>query len=600
MYFRTTRVKRPDGHIDEYIRLVESFWNEGRPRHRIICNLGRKDLLAPHADALLRILKGEEKPAANQQADAIGAWDWGPMLVGRHFWQQLGLQRIVDGLGRPVEDREEVTDRALVLVVNRLCEPTSEHGIARWLETDYVCNRRGERWLPEWRDDAERLASKRPRVRVKDRQLRQWYGTLDRLACSKEKIEKDLFLSLRNLFSLKVDLVFYDLTSTYFEGHGPIGLADHGHSRDEKPRNRQVLIGLVMIDGWPIAHHVFEGNKRDSTTVDGVLQDIQKRFGLRRVVFVGDRGMVTTDNIRLIRSKHQGYLVGLSRRRRPEVIAYIQAATGPWLECTMGITAREKTNPPKTLVQEVTSGKSGVRVFVVHSDERLEYERGEREKAMQKVRETLEALQKRVALGRLKAPEKIGAAAARGLARHHGTRYYDWQLKDGRFEYFEHPVNLPQEKALEGKYVIQTEEPNFSALDAVATYKELSEVERAFRGLKDVIDMRPVYHQKAHRVQAHIFVASLAFLLDRALEKKLKSAQIDISSEEAWQLLKTIRVVEIDLGNGEQKRSITHGSARAERILRAVGLKDLDPDCTAKLAKMPHRDTCEKSTFCFQ
>ncbi len=584
MYLRTTRVRRSDGHVDEYIRLVESYWNNGSPRHRIICNLGRKDLLAPHADALMRMLKGEADAAASRDADAIGAWDWGPMLVGRHFWQELGLQHIIDGLAKRPADRTELSDRTLALVVNRLCKPTSEHGVARWLETDYVCNRHGERWLPQWREDAERLASKRPRVRVQDRQLRQWYGTLDRLVRHKAHIEKQLFLSLRNLFSLNVDLVFYDLTSTYFEGHGPLGLAAHGHSRDDKPRNRQVLIGLVMIDGWPIAHHVFQGNKRDSTTVEGVLKDLQQRFGLRRVVFVGDRGMVTSDNIELLRSEHQGYLVGLSRRRQPRVIGYIQAATDPWLECPTGITAREKANRPKTLVQEVASGKSGVRVFVVHSDERLEYERGEREKSMQKVQDRLEALKARVARGRLKAPEKIGAAAARVLARNHGTRYYDWRFKDGRFEYFEHPVNLAQEKALEGKYVIQTEERSFSALDAVATYKELSEVERAFRGLKDVIDMRPIYHQRAHRVQAHIFVASLAFLLDRALEKKLKAAQLDISSEEAWQLLKTVRVVEIDLGNGEFKRSITRGSVRAARILKTVGVKNLDPDSRARSA----------------
>ena len=97
--------------------------------------------------------------------------------------------------------------------------------------------------------------------------------------------------------------------------------------------------------------------------------------------------------------------------------------------------------------------------------------------------------------------------------------------------------------------------------------------------------MRPIYHQKAHRVKAHIFVASLAFLLDRALEKKLRAEQIDISSEEAWELLETVRVVEIDLGNGEQKRSVTHGTARAARILRAVGIKNLDPDNRAKSAK---------------
>jgi transposase len=344
------------------------------------------------------------------------------------------------------------------------------------------------------------------------------------LIAHKQEIEKELFLRLRNLFSLNVDLVFYDLTSTYFEGNGPGSMAKHGHSRDGKPRNRQVLAGLVMIDGWPIAHHVFEGNKRDSSTVKSMLKDIQDRFGLPRVVFVGDRGMVTSDNIDLMRSRGQAYVVGLNRRRRPEVLRYVERATGAWIECPMGIDASKKAEPPKTLVKEVASDKAGVRIFVCHSDERLEYERGEREKAMQRVREQLEALAQRVAQGKLKAPEKIGAAASRILERYHGYRYYDGELKDGQFRFFEHPVNLKQEEALEGKYVVQNEEQNLSPIEAVAVYKELSEVERAFSGLKDVIEMRPIYHQKPHRTEAHIFVASLAFLLDRALEKNLKSA----------------------------------------------------------------------------
>jgi transposase len=583
MYLRTTKVKRSDGHIDEYIRLVESYWNNGSPRHRVVCNLGRKDLLAPHIDALARLIKGESPLPAEPDLAALGAWDWGVLLVARHFWERLGLQAILDS-AQKAGVNGEWSDRALALVANRLCEPTSEHGIARWLETDYVCDRSGRRWLPEWRDEAERLASRRPRVRVKDRQLRQWYGTLDRLVVRKQSIEKELFLRLRSLFALNVDMVFYDLTSTHFEGNGPAGLALHGHSRDGKPRNRQILVGQVMIDGWPIAHHVFEGNKRDSVTVVKVLDDLQKRFGLRRVVFVGDRGMVTSDNIDLLRSREQGYVVGLNRRRRPEVLRYVKRTTGPWLDCPAGIAASEKAEVPRTQVQEVESDKPGVRVFVVHSDERLAYERAEREKAMARVRAALESLARRVNTGKLKVPEKIGAAAARALACNHGYRYYDWKLEDGRFTYFDHPTNLQQEKSLEGKYLIQTEEQNLSALEAVAVYKELSEVERAFARLKDVIEMRPIFHQKASRVQAHVFVASLAFLLDRAMEKKLKAAGLDISSREAWQLLKTVRVVEISVGEGKTTRSVTQGSGRAAQILRILGLKNLDPD-TRKTGK---------------
>jgi len=174
-------------------------------------------------------------------------------------------------------------------------------------------------------------------------------------------------------------------------------------------------------------------------------------------------------------------------------------------------------------------------------------------------------------------PEKIGAAASRVLSRHHGYRYYSWELKQGQFHYFEHAQNLQQEKAVEGEYLIQTEEQNLSPVEAVEIYKDLSEVERAFSELKDVIEMRPIYHPTEARVQAHIFIASLAFLLDRALEKKLKCAGMDLSSKQAWQTLKTVRVVDIDLGNGEHRQSVTQGSRRALTILSTLGIKDLDP-----------------------
>ena len=133
-----------------------------------------------------------------------------------------------------------------------------------------------------------------------------------------------------------------------------------------------------------------------------------------------------------------------------------------------------------------------MRVFVVHFEERHAFERSQRDKAMERVRTRLEKLARRVAKGRLKAAEKIGAAAARVLAHNHGHRYYDWAYEDGVFRFFEHPVHFTREQAYEGKYVIQTEEPNLSAVDAVRLYKELSEVERAFADLKESSDLSPI------------------------------------------------------------------------------------------------------------
>jgi transposase len=580
VFLRTVKAAGGQGVQHEYVRLVEAYREDGKTKQRVVCNLGRKDLLAAHLDALIRLLRGEAASAGRvppAPVQAIGAWDWGPMLVARTLWRELGLDTLLATLGgRSRADGLALAERALVLVANRLCAPTSEHGLARWLETDFVCDRQGRRWMPVWRDEAERRASRRPRVRVAFRQLKQWYRTLDQLHARQVAIEHALYVRLRDLFSLQVDLVFYDLTSTYFEGHGPPQAA-HGHSRDGKPRNRQVLVGVVMVDQWPIAHHVFRGNARDATTVPAVLKDLDRRFGLRRVVFVGDRGMVTAANLEQLRSQGQGYVVGLNRRRREDVYQYIERATSAWTECPVGQTAREKAEVPRTRVQEVPSVQPGVRIFVVHSDERLTYERGQRLQAMERTRAQLEALERRVAAGKLIDPAQIGAAAARILSRWHGYRYYAWAYTAGRFRFFDHPVNLPREQAYEGKYVIQTEEPHLTPVEAVQIYKELSEVERAFANLKDVIELRPIYHRTDPRVEAHIFVAALAFLLHRVLEKKLKAAGLDLSATEALQVLRTVRVVDFTLGSGKTKRSVTRGSARAATILTALGLTDLDP-----------------------
>lgn len=583
MFLRVVRAAGGKGVKHEYVRVVEAYREHGKTRHRTILNLGRRDLLAAHLDItkLMRLLHGEASADGGVRREdvcAVGAWDWGPMLVARQLWCELGLEATLDRLDKPGRrDTTRLSDRSLVLVANRLAAPSSEHGLARWLETDFVCDRDGRRWQVQWRDDVARQNSRTPRVKVEARQLQQWYRTLDQLLEHKSQIEHALFLTLRDLFSLRVDMVFYDLTSTYFEGHGPPEIGANGHSRDGKPRNPQVLVGLVMVDGWPIAHHVFEGNRRDAKTVPDVLRDLEQRFGLKRIVFVGDRGMVTSQNLDDLRASGHGYIVGRNRRRSGEVFDYIKRATGPWIECPVGITAREKSAAPKTLVQEVASNEPGMRVFIVHSEERLAFELAHRTKAMARVRARLEKLAQRVTKGRLKAADKIGAAAAKILVRNHGHRYYGWCYEGGIFRFFEHPVHFTREQAYEGKYVIQTEEPNLAAVDAVRLYKELSEVERAFASLKDVLDMRPVYHHTAHRVEAHIFVAALAFLLHRAIEKTLKAAHLDISATEALTVLKSVRVVDINLGDGTTKRSVTPGTQRAAAVLRGLGITDLQP-----------------------
>ena len=583
MFLRIVKAAGGKGVQHEYVRLVESYRDDGKVKQRLVASLGRKDLLVAHLPDLNRLLTGRPGDDAAAAIETVQALDWGVMLVARALWRELGLEQIIDRLaGGRRGGGPALCDRVLALVANRLEAPGSEHGLAGWLESSLVCDRNGRRFVAQWRDDDERRASKAPRVRVAFAQLQRWYRTLDRLLALKPKIETELFLRLRDLFSLKVELVLYDLTSSYFEGRGPSGLAAHGYSRDGKPRNRQVLVGLVMVDDWPIAHHLFAGNRRDSATVPEVLADLEQRFGLSRLIFVGDRGMISKDNLALLRAHEQGAILGLGRRRSPEAAEAIARAEGPWIECPAGITARERKPSPRTFVQEVETPTPGRRLFVVHSEERQAFEQAQREKAMGRVRRDLEALAERVARGRLKSPEKIGAAAARILAKNHGQRYYDWSLEDGRFGFFPHPVRCAREIAGEGKYVLQCERLDLSPVEVVKLYKDLGEVERAIRSLKDVIDMRPIYHQTDPRVEAHVFVAVLAFLLHRALEKKLKAAGLDLSADDALTALKTLHVVDLDLGGGNTRRCVTKGSARTDKILKALGITERQPPTPPK------------------
>ena len=403
-------------------------------------------------------------------------------------------------------------------------------------------------------------------------QLQYWYRTLDHLLLNKDQIEVALYQRLRDLFDFQPDLVFYDLTSSYFAGHGPDGFAKHGYSRDGKPRNVQVVVGVVLVAGWPIAHHVWAGNTRDSKTVPEVVADLSKRFAFRQVVFVGDRGMVTEKNLQVLQKAEGawGFLVGMTRRQNPEAETLIDRVDeSRWIDCQAGITAAEKNQPPRTRVQEVSCDRAGVRVFVVNSDERRAYEQRMRKKVMERARVGLQKVQARVEKGQLKKAEKIGAAVERVMQRHHGHRYYDWALKEGRLRYFEHPVNLPREKKYEGKYLIQTDQPDMTPEEAVAQYKELNEVERGFHALKDPIGMRPIWHRVERRVRAHIFVAALAFLMDRMLERALKDGGVALSAQAAWSALQTVRHVSFRV-RGQLRNGATPGSAQPRQVLKAL------------------------------
>lgn len=570
MFPRISRITQ-GGKTYEYLRIVENYRDrDGHMKQRVVGNLGRLDELtkSDRLDSLVEKLRRfcTEDFILPGEIASKEAVSWGQVLVARRLWEELDLDKIVKAHCQG-KHGFDVAERAFVLVANRLSDPRSEHGLARWLDGTYVCDSEGNRFLPVWL--AEELVSKEQRVKVSWDWLNPWYRTLDALYEKKADIEKSLFLRLRDLLNLKADLVFYDITSIYFERREPIGkLRRHGKTRGGNPRDVQVLLGLVMVAGFPIAGHIFAGNQSEKKTVSAVVKDVDDRFGLRDIIFVGDTGMLSPENREFLKSlESYHYLLGHPGRRNDDAKQWLgEIVEEGWRDCGRG-----------TRVQEVKSGREGVRVFIADSQERKRYEERMRARSMARAEEHLKKVQKAVEARRLKKPDKIGAWAARALQRDKGHRYFSYRvLGEGQFQYFLDEEKLRAETLHEGRYILTTDHATLDAVEAISQYKELSDLEDCFRGFKDLIEGRPVWHKKDERICAHLFVAQLSLLLMRLLRERLDRASVPFSPKEALEAVRSLGIAVLDL-DGKQHVMVAGPKRDARRVFNALGIEKLEP-----------------------
>ncbi len=564
MYIRKTTSKVKDKIYENYL-LVESVMTPKGPRQRTICSLGhlkprpRKEwlLLAQKVETALKgqltfeeeepeveeivekakAFEAQEKRALKDKDDDVvsihtdkvqmeRAREVGPVHVGCQFWKKLKMDEILKQAGFS----EKTRLLTLLMVMNRLVAPSSEHKMPGWINSTALSDILSLD-LSSLNDEA-------------------LYRNLDKLYPKRGIIESLLAEKEKSLFDLDDTIYLYDLTSTYFEGMCLLNpQAKRGYSRDKRFDAKQVLVGLVIDrDGFPKAHEIFPGNRKDCSTLTEMLDTLEERVGKRKgATVVVDRGMAFQGNIDEIKGKGYHYIVATRQAERNEYLDEFEK--GGFSEVIRSVSP---TNPSKkkssVLVKKIQKGDELLALCI--SDKRSEKDKAIREFHEKKLIADLKKLAKRIATGRLKKEEKIYEAMGRIKERYpRVARYYrieyDSLMKE--LSYQENAEKKGLAETLDGSYMLKTDRCDMSDDEIWRTYSLLTRCENAFRNMKSPLCERPIFHQLERRVETHIFLSILAYHLLVAIEKTLLDKGIHTSWLTVKDTLKTHQVATVIL-----------------------------------------------------
>lgn len=506
MYLRELRQRRK-GKVYRYHQICTSRWVDGKVRSQVIAHLGR--LSPDEAERMgckLLQIAGKEPVLADELQQGQWRYLGGPALV-EALWNRAHLDSLFAAL--PTRHRE--LDLAFVLniaTMAQLLAPGSELGKSRW-------QRR------VWNHG-------RPCCIAYHHFLR----ALEPLVTHQQQVEEGLFARAQDLFHQQVDVVFCDLTSSYWEGKGPDDLARRGYSRDKRPDRPQCVLSLSMTrNGFPIGWDVHPGNTVDVSTVQQITDKLKQRFKIGHCIFVGDSGLMSRENLKQLAKLGYDYILGLR--------AAATKAGRAALEATRG--AAPCSESGKVAIWELPDDADGPRYVVLESPGREQKTIQILQRKIQQARPKLEQLRRDVRSGKVKKPETMTLRATRILAAAKATAYIGFEAGKGSFCWFETPraMQLRQDA---GKYVLQSSVKQFSVTEIVAAYQMLNVVEAAFRSLKSNLGLRPIFHRKAQRSRGHIGLCVLALFLRATLSEALRGAGLECTPEQALQMANEVIV----------------------------------------------------------
>jgi DDE family transposase len=504
MFVRTATRRNKDGTAVRYLQLVHNEWDPAAKsaRMRVLHNFGREDqvdkaAIERLAGSLCRLLDPARAAAVRepglsyQGSVAFG----GPWLLDQ-LWHKLGIASIMTSR-LPATRRDASTERVLfALVANRALDPSSKLAASHWAGRKAWIEH-----LPETTDDA-------------------CYRAMDWLHQVKDAVEQEIFAQVANLLNLEVDLLFFDTTSTYFEldeedepvprdkngnltddeqqaAEGkPGGFRAYGKSKDHRDDLPQVVIGMAVTrDGIPVRIWCWPGNTGDSRLIRQVKDDMRD-WTLSRIIWVADRGFTSAANRRYLRSGDQHYIIGEKLRSGSAEADAALSRQGRYQDVAANLK-----------VKEVRISESE-RFVICYNPEGAERDAAVRERMLAQLDEMIAGSDK---LSATKRAELRGVISTKP-----GPNRYLRVTPGGLLR--TDAAAVKAEENLDGKYLLRTSDPKLSAEDIALGYKQLLEVERGWRDLKQVIDLRPVYHRKEERIRAHVILCWLALLLIRIAE----------------------------------------------------------------------------------
>ena len=511
------------------VLLRESVRDGSIIRKRTVANLS--DWPPSQVDSLRRLLKGETLVAPQDALRITRSLPHGHVAAVLGTLRSLGLEQLL------ARSASRQRDLVCAMIVARILQPSSKLAMARGLDVDTASSSLGE-VLDLSRADEDDL-----------------YAAMDWLLQRQSAIESQL--AGKHLSN--GSLVLYDLTSSYFEGrHCP--LAKFGHSRDERSGNPQIVYGLLTdAQGCPVAVEVFAGNTADPNTVKDQIEKLRQRFGLERVILVGDRGTLTSARLREDLQKQPG-------------IEWITALRAPQIQTLAKHGVLQMSLFDQRAWAEITHPDfPGERLIACRNPLLAEERARKRKELLAATEKDLVKIQQATQRARrpFRGKERITLRVGKVLGRYKMAKHFNCQFEEHQFRFERSQASIDRESELDGIYVIRTNVAvaQASSEDAVRHYKELSNVERAFRSLKSVdLKVRPIHHRTENRVRAHIFLCMLAYYVEWHMRRSLAPMLFDDSDPAAGQALRSSVVAPAQRSPQAQQKARTKRTAQGSPV----------------------------------